>query len=214
MRSIHFPRSQRSVLWLLGAVVALSVLSAFVLLDPAVVPAEYVRWMRDPMNGQYAEKQQGKARYAIQFKPREYVALVERHADPAHPLAFDSTVAAVEDRCDLYTLTITGLSQREPMREGLTADVDYFQRTAYYALDMERDLFMVQGTDTLPPLFAHTERSYGVGPDLNMLVAFPKADPQGPPMQLLVNDRALSSGVVVLPLDVTARTRIPQLKNR
>lgn len=176
-------------------------------------PKEYLAWCENEEHGLRASADAPQARYTLQYRPSEYSVLRQMHISPQNKEAFKAAQEQLDPNGDHYTLTIRGSSQAEPMREGLADATSYFERTAYYSLDFERDLVMTQGRDTLQCLFAHTERSFGISPDLNIVLVFPKADPSGSPTCLHVNDRALGNVNVELKLDPAVRSRVPALAN-
>ncbi|MBI2968480.1 MAG: hypothetical protein HYY40_11810 [Bacteroidetes bacterium] len=176
-------------------------------------PMEYVNWVEDMNNGLKVSKQIGNIRFTLQFKPLEYIILKENGNPDAGK---EEIIKEMEQMKDMqyYTFTISADDHlSDILKYNLNDPADYYFRLNYFASEMQDDLALVEGTDTLRCLLFHYERNYGLAPYTNFLLAFEKKEngEEIPDRTLIFDDGALNSGIVKITINGAALNRMPKL---
>jgi hypothetical protein len=126
-------------------------------------PEQYVTWIQQGSNGLKKEKTINDIIYSAQYKPLPYIICEEeRTAQIA-----DSTLRKKTNQLgdmQYYNFKIElKEAQTELIKYGISTTTDYAARVNYFSFDMQRDIKLVQGGDTLPCLLYHYERVYNTG---------------------------------------------------
>lgn len=185
-------------------------------------PNAYASWIENPDNGLNTTAIAGDFKFNLQYKPLTYVAFLNLEKENRNKTEF---LKNMEDMKDLqyYTLRINPKGGGgEMLQTNLTSKEEYFYRVQYFSFQLKRDLYLVEGKDSLPCVFAHFERSYAVSPNNNFILAFPVSEKekslrtQGKEYLtdkvLVYNDQYLQTGQVKLKIDKKSFANIPDLK--
>jgi hypothetical protein len=175
----------------------------------------YIRWMNDPECPLKNEKQIGDYTFIAQYKPIDLVALGEFSIeDLPNGVAFDSIKKEFEGM--QYFVLKIGVSDasKDMLSFGISNQQEYYNRVEYFATHAQQDLYLVEGTDTLPCRLYHFERTYGVSPFNNLLIGFEnnmEAD-NVKTKRLHFNDQALGHGMLQFNFSEKDLKNIPQLE--
>src|ERR1700751_4964497 len=136
-------------------------------------PMAYVSWMQDEKHGLSKKKEIEDITFSIQYKPVNYIICLENKQEQ---LA-DSLVKRRANELEgarYFDLSI-GLTEGEGeiLKYHLTSVPEYDSRIKYFAFDMQKDIKLVEGNDTLDCMMFHFERAYDVSPYSKFLLAFP-----------------------------------------
>ncbi|MCT4579997.1 MAG: hypothetical protein N4A35_01155 [Flavobacteriales bacterium] len=164
----------------------------------------YKQWVENPENGLIVRKEIGQFAYELFYKPLPYQLLQAK----------DSVEATEEQQhTEYYTLKIESLDGQDVLKSGARDVAEYNNRLFYLADYIQQDLSLIQGGDTLPCLFAHYERNYGLAPYAKVTLAFEvekKATPQEKTIRF--NDPVFGAGPVQFYYPTTTLNNIPKLK--
>ena len=185
-------------------------------------PEAYSAWIENPDNGLNITTVAGEFKFNLQYKPLPYAALInskEEHIDK------EELLKIMEEMKDLqyYTLRINPATGNEEMLQtNLTSQEEYFYRVQYFSFKLKNDLYLKEGNDSLPCVFAHFERSYAVSPNNNFILAFPVSEREKESIAkgkkyeeektLVYNDQYLQTGQVKLKIEKSSVRHIPELK--
>lgn len=170
-------------------------------------PAEYVAWVTDKKNGLKVEKTIGEFTYTTQYKPLPYVALLELQKE---------NVSAVElkQKMDEYsglqyfTFQISTDSQDELLKKNLSETNEYYRRIQYFSFDMQKDLKLIEGKDTLDCELYHFERVYGIAPYARFVLGFPKTN-NNDDKTLFLDEQIFGSGKIYLTVQAKNSNQLP-----
>ncbi|HSH65042.1 MAG TPA: hypothetical protein VLB84_04400, partial [Bacteroidia bacterium] len=136
-------------------------------------PQAYISWMENPKNGLHASEIVGDFEFDLQYKPLSYVALKSMKKEKVNK---EELLKSMQEMGDLqyYTLRINSANGKgEMLRTNLSAADEYFYRVQYFSFQLKKDLYLLDGKDSLPCVFAHFERTYAISPNNNFILAFP-----------------------------------------
>lgn len=177
----------------------------------ALTPVEYMQYIENEKNGLRVKKTVSEFEFVLQYKPIEYVMLMETK-DPN-----TNTVTAGKYKNELtgfqyYTLKIRSTANNELLAAGISDEREYYQRLEYFMSAMQDDISLVEGKDTLPCTLFHYERVYGVGPYTTFVLGFPD-DPKGEikDKQFIYDDHVLGTGRIEEIINATNIKAIPKL---
>lgn len=172
-------------------------------------PAAYINWVDNPENGLISTKDIGNYSFKLQYKPVEYLVIKElKDIHPQHT-EFDTLKSAYKN-LNYFNFSIKG--QKDILKENIYSYDDYDRRVQYFAFKMQEDLMLVDGSDSLRPVFFHFERDYALSPELRFVLAFPPSKTRsGKDKILIFNDKILGTGRVKLGISAADLDRIPQL---
>lgn len=179
-----------------------------------LAPKEYVSYIRTEKNGLLVSKSIGGFEFSLLYKPCEYIALMQDKDEHMAKATLDEKIKPMKGM-QYYTFTIKTESGQELMREGISADNEYYERLDYIVSYMQNDLSLIDGKDTLPCALFHYERNYNVAPQNNFVLGFeiPKGTADKAADKTLVfNDQILGIGKLMLTINGNDITNIPQLK--
>lgn len=164
----------------------------------------YRKWVENPDNGLIVRKEIGQFAYELFYKPLPY-QLLQANEDIENSKEHEST--------QHYTLKIEALSGQDVLKSGARDDAEYNNRLFYLADYIQQDLSLIEGGDTLPCLFAHYERNYGLAPYAKVTLAF-EAKEQSNQQEKTIrfNDPVFGAGPIQFNYPTTVLNNIPNLK--
>lgn len=172
----------------------------------------YINWVEDEQNGLVVSKTIGRYSFTVQYKPSPYVVLQDEKRSDFSEKQFDSLVTAISDM-DYYTLKIGAEGNKDLTRFGLNNDQEYYARQEYLSTQLQQDIRLIDGSDTLNCLLYHYERTYGIDPQASIVLAFENktAGKAVGNKTIVIDDRHFGTGPVMLTISAQALGVVPQL---
>lgn len=185
-------------------------------------PEAYVAWVENPANGLNTTKEAGDFKFSLQYKPLSYVALLNLEKENTGKQQLLKTMEEMKD-LQYFTLRINSKTgESEMLQTNLETTDEYFYRVEYFSFHLKKDLYLLDGNDSLPCVIAHFERSYGISPNNSFILAFPlsekekalkiKGEKDITDKVLVYNDQYLQTGQVKLKIEKNSFNHIPELK--
>lgn len=170
---------------------------------------QYIDWVEDPVNGLYQSKTFNGVLFSVQYKPLEYdVLLQEKRKLSQNELEAETdSISGMQ----YYTLRIATISGSDIQRFGISNDDEYYARLEYFSLEMQNDISLIQGNDTLPCRMFHFERTYGIDPRATFVLAFENGKSKLEDRTLILNDRVFKNGPVLMTIESSNIERTPKL---
>lgn len=171
--------------------------------------AEFINWVENPENGLVVEKKMNDLIFSVQYKPLAYEVLLQEKqvlSETDLKLEMDS----ISDM-QYFTFRIAAANGSDVQKYRSNGEQDYYARLEYFALQMQNDIVLVEGADTLPCLLYHYERTYGIDPRATFVMGFSDKKKSAYNKTLMFNDRAFGSGPVLLTIESSNLQMIPQL---
>jgi hypothetical protein len=178
----------------------------------SMVPADYVKWVKSEKNGLYQEKQTDEYVFCLQYKPLDYVALLEQRPNET----FDNKQFEADKNkmkgLEHYTFSIRTKEKGNPLKQGISLEKEAFERENYFSYQLQNDLLLVEGKDTLACAFSHFERTYELSPYITFIVGFErKPNSKQNNRQFIYRDRILGTGTIKMIIKKAAIKRMPKL---
>lgn len=191
-----------------------AIIESVTLPDP-LEAKEYVKWVEDPAHGLLKKRSLDRYRYSLLYKPGDYMIIKDIDAASIKVYEYDS-LRKVYEGLEYYTFSIEDTTmQDELLKSQLGSREEYEQRILYYSFEMQKDIQLISGKDTLPCSLLHFERTYNISPKANFLLGFPvnKNSSKEPESKTLVyEDRVFKTGIVKLRIEGDALKKIPGIK--
>lgn len=166
---------------------------------------DYIDWVQNPDNGLIIHKEIGNFGYELFYKPLPY-QLLQSNTDLSYLDEHKNT--------QHYTFKIESLDGLDVLKAGVKDDAEYNNRLFYLADYIQQDFSLIQGVDTLPCLFAHYERNYGLAPFAKITLAFEEKEAsQNLEKTIQFNDPVFGAGPIHFNYTSTTLSNIPNLKN-
>lgn len=176
-----------------------------------ILPAdEYCKWVEDPGNDLSVEKKIEDLNFTLQYTPPAYVWLVQGGKNPKE----------IEKLKDLqyFTFKITDATKKSNViKKDVSSAEEYYARVEYFYFKMQNDIYLIDGSDTLPCATYHLEPTYNMRPFMVMTLGFAvdlKKQKVGSNYNktLIYNDRIFGCGPVLLTIEGEALSNLPELK--
>lgn len=166
---------------------------------------EYMQYIENESNGLKVIKTIEEISYTVQFKPVEYVLLKENKS-------VDSKKEDI-DGMQYYTLSFSlKKSDKDILRYDLRDQNEYYERVNYFSFGLQRDVYLVEGKDTLECNLFNYVRSYGLSPRADFILGFDKADEKTIHDKLIVfEDKVFGGGIIKLKISEADIKDIPEL---
>lgn len=133
---------------------------------------DYLTYVQNPVNGLCISKEIGEITYTLQYKPLEYLVILEKQKDSIGRKELENRMSELKDM-QYYTLKIEAKNhQRELLKYKLSSDEQYYERIRYFSFDMQRDLSLKENKDSIPCSLFHFERTYGIVPYASFVLGF------------------------------------------
>lgn len=201
--------------------VTLGAIAAFVIFfaggsEMELDPVAYVNWMEEEQNGLKQSKSMDAIDFEVQLKTKEYVLLKEVNIDPrTHRDDFEKEKKTVGDM-QYFTLKIKTPEGVDPLKYKLGDKNEYFARIKYYSFDIQDDISLVDGRDTLWCALMHFERTFGVAPEITCLLGFPpskQGETEVRDKTIIYYDRVFNSGNLFFGFSKQDILQVPKLKS-
>jgi hypothetical protein len=91
---------------------------------------------------------------------------------------------------------------------------DYFQRLEYLTSNVQNDISLIEGTDTIPCGLCHYERNYGLSPYANIVLGFKKASGKNEKQDriFVYDDQIWGVGKIMLKISNSDIDNVPFMK--
>jgi hypothetical protein len=176
-------------------------------------PQEYARWVENPDNDLKKVKMIGDYTITLQYKPVDYVIVME---EQKHQLPEDMVSQRRKTLEDLhyYSLRLESTDKQVRVMDiGNNTDQDYYDKISYFSYGMQEDISLVSGNDTLQCKLYHAERNYELTPYLDFVLAFENPDPANQqPIEFVLDGYRLGLGPVKFTLSPDDISNVPHLK--
>lgn len=171
---------------------------------------EYVEWIEDPDNGLNLTKEFQDVTFQILYKPVNYIIAKELKNGGINKTEIPSRILEL-DSLQYFTLRIKSNKSDELLRAGINSEDEYYQRLEYFMGPMQDDIKLIEGNDTIPCALFHYERSYGLAPYNNFVIAFSKSINNNEDKFFLFEDNILGTGNVMFKLNNSDLKNIPNI---
>lgn len=158
---------------------------------------EYIQWVEAEENGLLVKKTISDYTFEVQSKPLDYVVLQDKKRNDLATAELEKAKREIGDM-QYYTFRIQVPKGQDANKFGLNNDQEFYARLEYFSLEMQKDIFLIESSDTLSCLMFHYERTYGIDPRATFVMAFPARKNKASDKTFLFSGDRLGVGPVLI----------------
>lgn len=178
-------------------------------------PAKYVEWVKDPSNGLLQSKAVNEFEFTVQYKPLDFIVAQEERTNELSKTILNSRKKELGTDYLYYNFRIKNREGNlSPVGSGAHSEQEYQRRLGYFTFDMQEDLYLLHGADTLPCTLFQFVRNYDIAPYVEFALGF-KKDPKttiNQDITFVFEDRILGIGITKLLFDKQNFENTPTIK--
>jgi hypothetical protein len=163
-----------------------------------VLPLDrFAAWVIDKENHLAKEKTISEINFQLSYAPKECLAYLELKDEEYTKEKFAETVQHYNGMT-YFNLTI-GLNEGEGelLKYKLRSPQQYNDRVNYLSFQMQKDIYLIQGKDTLYPGLYNFERIFSIAPHITVMLAFDNAKFRaGEEFTVVYNDKLFDKGFI------------------
>lgn len=175
---------------------------------------DLIVYVEDERNGLKLDKKIDELSYQLQYKPHDYIIALE-HLDDSCIVSEKERLQRLEEinEMDYYTLRIRVDNYTDELiRYNLKSEEQYYKRLRYCMTEMQSDIYLLQGSDSLKCQLFHFERTFGIAPYLTFSLGFEKAKDSLRDCTFLFNDNLFNGGNIKMKISSEIFKNTPKLK--
>jgi hypothetical protein len=178
--------------------------------------AEYRKYVHSEENGLRKQKQVGPILAEVQYQPVPYILLHEFRDEPVSSDEYDKRASEMEGTQQyVLRLSIKGDSKINVTNYKVSTVDEQQERLYYLSYQLQDDIYLVDGQDTLPPSLCHFERLYDLADFRNFVLAFERRPGnEGKDKTIVLDAPFLGTGPIKLKFEAKDLANIPKLNNQ
>ena len=156
---------------------------------------EFIKYVENESNNLKTTKEIGDLSFQLQYCPTEYLLLKEYKTDRL-PNGMVEQRKKENDSLQMFKLRIKTQKGDDILNYGIGSMEDYHARMEYLSYGFEENIALVTGTDTIFPAIFHFERTYGVAPFADFMMAFNTNIKHHENFQIIIDDNVFNTGLL------------------
>lgn len=174
---------------------------------------DFVQWVQNPENGFRKEKKMDDLTFSVQYKPYEYIVCMEERKEEIKDTLMKNRIGEINGM-QYYDLKISlNEGAGELLKYQLASPQQYTERVNYFAFNMQNNIQLVEGNDTLPCSLYHFERAYDAAPSGTFLLGFQVTKNKlSQEKTLLVYDKTFNKGMLKFTFRKKDLKNLPKIK--
>jgi hypothetical protein len=143
--------------------------------EKTLSPAKYVEWVKNPSNGLLQSKAINEFEFTAQYKPLNFIVAQEERTNDLSKKVLSSRREELGTDYFYYNFRIKNREGNlSPVGSGAHSEQEYQRRLGYFTFDMQKDLYLMYGNDTLPCSLFQFVRNYDIAPYVEFALGFKK----------------------------------------
>lgn len=172
---------------------------------------DYVKYVESDNNALMNTKEIDDLSFKLQYCPTEYLLLMEYKTDNISNALVENRKKE-NDSLLYFKLRISAKGTNDVMNHNVGSTEDYYSRIQYLSYGLEENIALLNGNDTIFPALFHFERTYGIAPFADFIMAFHTKIKESDDFQVLIDDKAFDSGILKFTYNNKDIQNIPKLK--
>jgi hypothetical protein len=149
--------------------------------------------------------------FGMIYKPLDYMICLEAKTDELKDTTYQTKMSELRDM-EYLDLTIASVSRKfELMRYNIVSPKEFDQRIRYYSFEMQKDIKMIVGIDTIPCALYHFERAIDIQSEDHFILGFPKSKSVSD-RTIVLQDKIFGKGIVKFNFSAQTITNLPKVK--
>ncbi len=173
-----------------------------------VQPATYAKWVENQENGLRQTQIVEDYIFSLQYKPIEYMVALQERTPKLQTNVLKREKEKMEG-LQYFNFKLSTLSGNPALSN---EKIDFEDKNRYLTSGMQKDLFLLEGTDTLQCRMFHFEGANGILPYDNCVLAFDKNEDNNKDRTFLYRADKLGLEWIKMTIKAEDIQRIPQLK--
>jgi hypothetical protein len=173
---------------------------------------EYVTYIENEDNGLNTSKQIEGLEYHLQYCPQEYLLMKEYKTYGLSQKLIDLKKKEAGSLLYFKLRIKDSKGQGDVLNYNIGSNDAYYRRIEFLSYGFEESIALVSSKDTLYPALYHFERTYGVAPYADFLIAFNSEDFLNEDLAVLINDRVFDNGLIKFNYKREDLAQLPTLK--
>lgn len=170
---------------------------------------EYMNWVKNPENGLSVSQNSEEFVFTTFYEPEDYLLL--KNSKKLSDESLQDELSSTQ----YYVLKIESKSGTDVLKTGIFSEEEYYNRIFYLSDYILKDLTLVYETDTLPCLFAHYERNYGLAPYAKVTFGFErKKELANKSRKIVFEDPVFKGGTLKFNYPTSVFNSIPKLEKK
>lgn len=184
---------------------------------PTLSVEEYIRYVQNESNGLNVQKEIDGLKYLYQYKPLEYISAVELRKNKISKNELKNKIETIEE-LQYCNFRIISDEKNEFLRYRIKFPDEYYSRIEYYSFEMQNDIHLIDGSDTLDCLLFHFERVYSIAPYVTFTCGFAKQYNEKSSSSdfnnktFVYEDKIFNTGKIYLTVEAKALKNLPLLE--
>lgn len=180
-----------------------------------LTPSKYVQWVKKSTNGLFQSKTLNDFEFSVQYKPIDFIIAQEERSPTLSKDVLEKRKKELGRDFLYYNFRIKNREGNlSPVGSGAHSEQEYQRRLGYFTFDMQEDLYLIHGVDTLPCALFQFVRNYDIAPYVEFALGF-KKDPKiiiNQDITFVFEDRILGVGTTKLLFDKQIFENTPVIK--
>jgi hypothetical protein len=173
---------------------------------------EFITWCADKNNRLSKSKDIADIRYDLSYMPKESMAILELRTEQYDYPKFQQACNHYADMTYFNFKMEVIDGSGELLKYKLDSPAQYEARVKYMSFEMEKDIYLVQGKDTLRPGLFQFERIFEVAPYATVMFSFDnKKFNRGNEFTIVYNDKLFEKGFVKFKYNNNQLINIPNI---
>lgn len=158
---------------------------------------QFVKWVGEKDHDLSKTKDISEMSYHLSYMPKECMAYMELNKPNYTNEELEAVLNHYKEMTYFNFRIELKQAQGEILKYNLTSAQQYNERINYVSFQMQNDIYLVQGNDTLIPGLYHFERTFDVAPFMTVMLAFDnkKFNPEDE-FTIVYNDKLFNKGFI------------------
>lgn len=172
---------------------------------------EYLQWVESPKNGLKKVKTIKPYFFSVQYKPLEYIIAQEARKETVDTDFFNQRKSDLGDEMLYFNLQIGPASgQTTVLQEVVDTEEEYNRVISYLSFEMQNDLYLLDGLDTIKCSLFHFARDFDLTPNLDFALGFEKR--KNKKLTFVYDDKIFNTATVKIAYSEKDLITSPKLK--
>lgn len=173
-------------------------------------PIDYVHYVENPDNGLLVSSKINGVKYTLQYQPIDYLVMLELKSFSIPPEIFKEQYDRFKGM-EHYVFHVDTKDVESLILKSGDTSKNKNSLMEYFNFQVQKDIKLVEGSDTIPCGIAECESSMGMLPYYSLVIGFPNREYTGDREFLFTNKR-IGTGEVKLLVKGQSIQNLPKLK--
>jgi len=174
-------------------------------------PKEMLDFGMDPKNNFRKEKTIEPFRFVTQYKPVDFIIAMESQGATIRDEDYKTRTKELGDEMHYFNFHIEPSDNNtSPLKHIVQSENDYNKVINYMAFEMQKDIYLLDGLDTMKCQLFHFVRDYDVTPNLDFVLGFEKGNKKD--FVFVYDDKLFNTGTIKLKYSDHTLSQFPKLK--